>query len=382
MKTEANYNLRSKAAGENQPGQEQTIKHQSVQDQLVQNNEQADEGESSASESESEVQPDIPIFIMDSSEGLSPPTFSGRSDEDAEGWLFAIRNWLQFRRLNAEQAIAAVTLLFKGSAKQWVCTLTEIASVDALLNAFQGRYVNNGNKWLDLLSCLDVQQEKGQPIEDYISLVLQKASKAQMSNDQLIAAVLRGLRPEVRRQILTHDITSLDDVRKWGALAMLPYEGADETTPALAAELAKLRQSIAELKVTAVVEPEDDRSPSEPRRVRFSTYGASGGQQRSVPPMRREQSPYAGRDRNRGTSPRRSNNNFYRRRDTSRPRQGCFSQPPSGGNNRTPAPNCNRCGKFHRQTDDCRALNMACYNCGQRGHLRVMCRSAVQRRPQ
>ena len=54
-----------------------------------------------------------------SNHDLNPGPFCGRKSEDAEAWLKAVMNWVVYKRLNAEAAMAAVALLLKEGALQW-----------------------------------------------------------------------------------------------------------------------------------------------------------------------------------------------------------------------------------------------------------------------
>ena len=187
-------------------------------------------------------------------EGLAPPSFSGRADENPQEWRNVIRHWLVLKKFpSSEQAMAALYLLLKGSARAWADTLENCRTVEDFFRRFEDRYVLSANKWVGLLDCFDIKQED-KSLEDYIALVQQKAALANLSNDQMVATVLKGLRPSLRRQVLMHDIASLEDVRKYGKMAeMLENESGNPQGLAwVAGELDGLRKAVDGLRVSAV----------------------------------------------------------------------------------------------------------------------------------
>ena len=60
-----------------------------------------------------------------SNHDLNPGPFCGRKSEDAEAWLKAVMNWVVYKRLNVEAAMAAVALLLKEGALQWFDNLQD-----------------------------------------------------------------------------------------------------------------------------------------------------------------------------------------------------------------------------------------------------------------
>ena len=153
-----------------------------------------------------------------SSHDLNPGPFYGRKSDDAEAWLKAVGNWLVYKKLNAETALAAVALLLKEGALQWYNNLEEDAttSIAAFTREFQTRYItpDETNKWKYIVTVFDVKPAAGQSVDDYIGLVQKKGTKAGAQGAQVLAAILRGLRPYIRQHVLQHEPKTVEEVRK------------------------------------------------------------------------------------------------------------------------------------------------------------------------
>jgi len=135
------------------------------------------------------------------SRDITPGTFSGQKSEEAEEWLHSISFWIQYKRLRDDSAVAAAALLLRDGALQWFNSLDRSTkgSIEKFEDAFKRRYVElKVDQWKDVVAMFDLKQATGQSVEDFLALVKKKAKKAQPTEDQLNATVIKGLRPYLR----------------------------------------------------------------------------------------------------------------------------------------------------------------------------------------
>ena len=140
---------------------------------------------------------------------LNPGPFYGRKLENAETWFDAIKNWTVYKRLNPESAIAAVALLLREGALMWFNNLEEDTrrSADAFTREFNKRYIapNNVDKWKKIVAVYNVKQNPEQSVDDYIDFMQNMGRKAKANNEQVLAAIIEGLRPYIHRNVLQHE---------------------------------------------------------------------------------------------------------------------------------------------------------------------------------
>ena len=185
-----------------------------------------------------------------SNHDLNPGPFCGRKSEDAEAWLKAVMNWVVYKRLNAEAAMAAVALLLKEGALQWFYNLQDDirSSMADFTREFKQRYItpNETNRWKDIVAVYEVKQTDGQSVNDYIDLVQKKGLKAEAKEEQVLAAIIGGLRPSIRQSVLQHEPRTVQDIRKWGSVAESAegQEGGSSSALSAAVEEMKRQSSV------------------------------------------------------------------------------------------------------------------------------------------
>ena len=154
---------------------------------------------------------------------ITPGKFTRVGSEEPEAWINSIMLWRQYKGLKDSSAIAAAGLLLKDGPLQWYYTLDDstLRSMEAFEEAFKKRYVyTNTNSWKDIVVVFELKQSATQSVEDFIALVLKKGKKADVPREQLVAAILKGLRQDLRQQILQHEPTTIEEIQKWGILAL------------------------------------------------------------------------------------------------------------------------------------------------------------------
>jgi hypothetical protein len=181
--------------------------------------------------------------------------------------------------------MAAIGLLLKDGALQWFNNLDGRAreSINEFGAAFKKRYVSNElYKWKDIVAVFDSKQTSGQSVADFSELVQWKGLRAGASEDQILAAVINGLSPYLRKHVLQHEPKTIEDVRKWGMLAESD-EGLEERPleelAAAVAEMKKqcvamreLQEQLKGMKGSTIANRETDiayTSPAQQHRVQF-----------------------------------------------------------------------------------------------------------------
>ena len=177
---------------------------------------------------------------------LNPGSFCGRKSKDAEAWLKAVMNWAVYKRLNVEAALAAVALLLKEGALQWFDNLqVEIkGSMEDFTREFKKRYItpDETNRWKDIIAVYEVKQINGQSVNDYIDFVQKKGLKAEAKEEQVLAAIIGGLRPSIRQSVLQHEPRTVQDIRKWGSVAESAEGQEGESSSALSAAVEEMKK--------------------------------------------------------------------------------------------------------------------------------------------
>ena len=148
----------------------------------------------------------------------------------------------------------------------------------------------------------DLKQATGQSVEDFLALVKKKAKKAQPTEDQLNATVIKGLRPYLRQQVLQHEPKSVEEIRKWALLAESTEGQEDRSGTELSqaveemkkqsAAVRDLQEQIQKIHLRGVAwgKPRDERSPSPGPRVRFNEPDRD--RNGTPPPQRQESNNY------------------------------------------------------------------------------------------
>ena len=194
-------------------------------------------------------------------------------------------------------------------------------------------------------------QRPGEKAREFIANMQKLARRVpKLQEEVLLWLVLRGLRPHIKAYILQQsNLKSINDVAEAAKIAETAGISAGDLDEAgVTALMEEVRASRAEVQQMA----------SKLARMSVGVVGS-----RSPTPDRR-------------TTGRRvafADTSYPRRNVRPPSRPTGVRRPPSAGQRG----NCDRCGRNHGGL--CRATNMTCFNCGQRGHLRVRCRMGIRR---
>ena len=135
---------------------------------------------------------------------LNPGTFAGEGHEDGELWWSAVLPWLKLRGLRGDMAVESVGLLLKGNARRWYNALPneDKADISGLADAFALRYCLPKSAWSEKVALFECKQLVSQSVADYLQIMEIKSEKSGATADQVVAAIINGLLPHIKQQII------------------------------------------------------------------------------------------------------------------------------------------------------------------------------------
>src|SRR6267154_4782081 len=160
-------------------------------------------------------------FIM-ANDTLRPISFHGLMSEDSDRWISDLEHYCAFKKLDDNGKIGLVPLLLKDGARLWFDSLPDANknNLTNLITAFREHYKRDSAvQWRDASEAWEIKQDINQSVEQYITLVQEKALKAKMSEEQTRFSIIRGLLPSIRSSVLQHEIESIPDLIKWSRIA-------------------------------------------------------------------------------------------------------------------------------------------------------------------
>ena len=345
-----------------------------------------------------------------SSTTFAPDYFHGTAQEDPQMFLRSVRHWLAFKEMDPAEKARSFPVMLRGSALVWYESVPEDVREDfeRTAEAFLARYHIVGvTGWKDAASMWCTPQLPHQSVDDYLNQMERKASKTTMPEEQKRYAIINGLKPSIRQQVLQHEITQIAQIRHWATIAEASEnQGESQSEIAnLAKQVKILTDQLTNAKVQALTEQGTSGAQA---KVRFQDPAArartpSPRPQPYQPPQDystwEDNSPYYPAAQNlqytrpqRGTFLRRPpqfgqrsnqprfqnfNPNYgpQQARPQFTPRWGNLQNRPQG----TPyqGPVCNNCLRSHPRFA-CPAQYLNCSSCGRRGHMARACRTTPQ----
>ena len=277
-------------------------------------------------------------------DSLTPPTFSGSSEEDVQVWIKQFEQFCVFKKLNNDQKLASIGLLLRGQAAVWYHGLPAdiTADLNTLKEKLVGTYSLSRNAlWQKERQLFNRLQGPTESVNDYITTMRASCRDLDVSEAQLVRLICGGLREELRPFILGKNLQTVDEV----ITAATQIESATPSSrdSKLLAEIKELRAEVANLRnqavsVAAIPSQEAIQRPRSPSPFR----------------SQRDRTLY---DRRRVTfreGPQQLQHKLYFQRD----------QP------------CQGCGKLDHARINCFAKHLQCRFCGRYGHIASVCKSA------
>jgi hypothetical protein len=364
------------------------------------------------------------IAISDTA--LAPKQFRGH-DTDAERteqWLDKFNTYSAFRNISEDDRLQLFKLLMTDQAEDWLRSLptTVVGDYKQLLQEFRKRYaLTDIDRWKKASSMWSREQRPGESVDAYITDIKNAARVVPVRDETLLRfAMVRGLLPDVRLHVLQSGAMTLDDVIKAARVAEAALLASKPVT-----EVAQLKEQITQLinrldakSMVAVVDTAETN-----KRVTFSPRPIRQNEERTRSSSPHSRSSSVDQDQSRTPFRRSADNsvsgnrtmrmdNHNRRQWTTtsnrdvryqQPARSQYQQPSfrSGCQNGRPTfergpqqqqfqtmtsfnsrrqseiGRCLNCGRSHENDRRyCSASNLNCFQCGRRGHIARLCRSA------
>ena len=185
---------------------------------------------------------------------FQPITFSGQSHESALDFLNQFENYAKLSALQGEDKITVFNLLLKGLAKFWFKGLSssDQKDFDVIKQKFKDTYLSQSKTWLTTQKLEGRKLLSSEKVENYIQDVLQMANNIGMTENEQRAALIRGLSPKLRAQLITHNPQNLSETIERiylseTALTLQTEETVNMVDSFTTCQLAGLNASISEL---------------------------------------------------------------------------------------------------------------------------------------
>lgn len=279
-------------------------------------------------------------------EKFAPNHFKGHSSEDCDSFLNRFEHYATFTQLNEEGKRALFPVLLKDIAFDWYNNLPSEITYNGLKAAFRERFgPNEALKWQKVSSIWDRKMTATETSDEFVAVMKKLAKEAAMPDDMLSSALIKNLRPELRRFVVQQGKKTVDDILQAAKLAEAvetsPDLGSTEKNIAvLLQEVRQLSSKIQAQSISHIGNNNNSRSTSPaPRRVSFTDE--------------------------------RQNAAHLRRTDYMTPQS--FSGRRSASPHVETTQRCGRCGSSHRGR--CWAINARCRSCSKIGHYAKMCRN-------
>ena len=282
-----------------------------------------------------------------------PPIFRGIRSQCVEAWFRHLDLWIATQRIMTERAkISSAALLFQDAALHFYNGLVIVDGDPgegeiATYADFKARVIDRfrrepGTNWQELALLHSMKQQQGQSTEAFIAEIINKGNAARASEEQMRTAALAGLRDDIKSVLIHHEITSLEDISRWGVLAE-SVQGSDVN-----GTVKRLETVIEQLQTRPLVAPETLPGPTSQCQPQVSGRGRGGFSRGGFQGNQRGQrGSWQSATRRSGNYNNNNNNNYDR------------------------MSNCNKCNREHGPI--CPAQNAICRVCGRVGHFAVKC---------
>lgn len=278
------------------------------------------------------AEPDNFEFMASS---LTPKSFSGSTTDDVQLFINDVVAWLTVSRINDDACkVAAASLLLKGGAKIWFENLAEKPeTLDQMTELLTERFASNNANWGATSKIWDAKQKCGESVDAFITKIEEAARRHQLTEPNIIQIIIKGLLPTIKTHVLNHEITDVNDLRKWAEVAETIQEISSEPAQAMAQSMIRLEEKLDKMQIREIKE-ETTFVPTRRIPNRYQTNSTS-----------------------------RYNNN-----------RGGYR-----GNNYRPGNRCEFCGgPANHGRVNCPANGAVCHKCGKRSHFARVCKSALQ----
>ena len=201
---------------------------------------------------EEDLYSDLDLDAIEASAIMAEPrlldVFRGTPSENADEWLRNFHKYTIVKKFDSGQAAASASLFLRDSAKSWYNSLADDTTADLqhFTAAFTTRYVKPTHKnWQIETEIYDIQQKPSQSVHDFLTEMQYQAQRSGVGSDILLKLTVRGLRPNIRAQVLQHDDLTWETLAKWATMAegTLPSATVSDNT-----DLSKILETMTSMK--------------------------------------------------------------------------------------------------------------------------------------
>ena len=232
---------------------------------------------------------------------FQPAAFSGQTNESAQDFLNQFENYAKLSGLKGEDQIVVFNLLLRGLAKFWFQGLSaqDKATFDTIKDKFKETYLSQSKNWLTTQRLENRKLLPGEKAEMYIQDVIQMANNVGMTANEQRAALIRGLTPKLRSQLVTHNPQTLAETIERiylseTALSLQDQESVNMVDSVTTCQLAGINATMNKLdeKLTGMAEKTAQLTERQPEGAYSSTYMPHLSQQQHMPHNVPQRPPY------------------------------------------------------------------------------------------
>ena len=175
--------------------------------------EEEDEEEDMAAATKAELEKMLKIMDSRKVSAFQPTPFSGLSHESAQEFLNQFENYAKLSDLDDDEKIVVFNLLLRGLAKFWFegLSVQDKQTFDAIKTRFKDTYLSQSKNWITTQKLEGRKLATGEKVETYIQDVIQMGNNIGLTSKEQQSALIRGLTPKLRSQLITHNPQTLAD---------------------------------------------------------------------------------------------------------------------------------------------------------------------------
>ena len=173
------------------------------------------------------------------------PRFQGYKSRNPKQWLQRFEEFAAMNGWSDTAKCYMMSLLLHGAASNWFSQLPQRTKRDftKVKRSFLATYgVDEAARLAHDVEFSSLRQEENQRVEDYIEMMISRASELNKSDDEIKDAILRGLQPQIQAYVLSKGPKSLNGVVSAAKVAMKLYPQS------AAQEMQKILKTLEEIK--------------------------------------------------------------------------------------------------------------------------------------